>query len=319
MATDVTEGRRRRRSAARVAFTVVLCLTVVGAIVARNALKSKATPPPPLPSPNGYDDLIRAAALIKGSAALIERTLPNRLGGRQADPELLRPWVVENAEAIRVAREGLAKDSRVPVVYKADLTEMLGHASGCRMVGRLLAAEAEVAIVDRRPADAARAFIDILRLARAAGRGGLPIDAQMSWAIESSAVDGLRRIAVDLTADGLRAGIAALGEADRTREDYDTVRNADRYWAERAVDFKIRFWMKLTGMDAKLRAPADDAAIAGLEKTQLACRRLALDYATRLYTLVKGAEPDDPSALVPDFIDAIPLHPITSRPITEVE
>ena len=66
MAGEVAAGTRRPRwaVAVRIVLGLLVVLVAVAAIVVRNAMKPRATPPPPLPSPNGYDDLIRAAGKL---------------------------------------------------------------------------------------------------------------------------------------------------------------------------------------------------------------------------------------------------------------
>jgi len=311
MATEV-EGRPGRRgvlgSLLRVALVVVACLAAAGAIYVRNALKPRATPPPPLPVPNGYDDLVRAGDSIRGQP-------PNEGQLKGAKAEDLRAWVAANAEALNLDRAGLGRPSRVAVGYDADLSATMRQGSACRALSRLLFAEGELALVEDRPVDAARSFLDGVRLGQATGRGGLLLDAMIGSAIESSALDGLSRSRPGLPAAALRAAIATLLEVDAAREPFQAVLDGEAYWREQAVDYRTRLMMTISGMDRKLLGPANKSAEQAHQRTQAGLRRELVSLAERLYALEEGTDPESPADLVPAYLPAIPLDPATGRPI----
>jgi hypothetical protein len=313
MASEVAERRAGRRwvSLLRVVLTVAVCLTIAAAITVRNAMKSRARPPQPLPTPNGYDDLIRAGTFVTGA-------VPNQGQFKTAKVEELKSWVAANAEALKITREGLARPARVVVVYQQDLTPMLDHSSNCRQLSRLLSAEAEIAIREGRPVDAGHSLLDGFRLGQAAGRGGLLIDRLVGIAIERVSLDGLARVHDDLPPDELRAIVAALLEADAKRETFAEVINAEVYWAEQSVPYLILLQFRLSGMDKKLLEPAYNSASSAYQAAQTLLRREALAMARRRYLLEKKAEPKESSELVPDYLPEIPTNPVSGRPIDEV-
>ncbi len=307
-----TESRPRWIVALRALLILLACLLAGGAIYVRNAMKPRATPPPPLPRPNGYDDLIRAAGLIRGEA-------PNGGKIRGAKVEDLKAWVAANAEALQVAREGLARPSRVPVDYDQDLRAEFDHVGGCRSLARLLSAEGEIAAGEGRPDDAARAFLDGVRLGRAAGRGGLMIDVLAGVAIETQALDSLVRLRENLSADSARRAIAALLESDKERPTFAEVLNDDTYWFERTSPYWNRLMLRVSGVGAALREPADKAARQAMDRATIALRREVFGLAEHLYFLDKKADPASPDDLVPAYLPAIPVHPNTGRLINEIE
>jgi hypothetical protein len=312
MASEVAERRAGRRwvSVLRVVLTVLVCLTIAAAITVRNAMKSRATPPQPLPTPNGYDDLIRAGTFVTGE-------VPNLGQFKTAKIEDLKSWVAANAEALKITREGLAKPARVPVVYEQDLKLQMDHCSNCRQLSRLLVAEAEIAVREGRPLDAAHAYLDGFRLGHAAGRGGLLIDRLVGIAIERGSLDGLGRVRDDLPPDELRSIVATLLDADAKRETPADARNSEAYWAEQTIPFMIRFSLRVSGMDKKLLDPAFKSASDALLAAQGLLRREALAMARRRYLLEKKAEPKETSELVPDYLPEVPSNPVTGRPIDE--
>ena len=314
MTSEVAATGRRPKwvVAVRAILVVLACLVAAGAIYVRNVMKSRATPPPPLPSPNGYDDLVLAVGMMKGE-------VPNQGRIRGAKLDELRAWVASNAGALKVAREGLASPSRVPVDYNQDLKLEFAHMNGCRGLARLFAAEGEVAVQEGRPADALRSFLDGLRLGRAAGRGGLMVDMLAGLAIESQAIDGVGHVREGLPADAIRPAIAGLLEADKDRETFAEVRNTDDYWFEQTSPYTIRLSLRVTGVGERLRQPADQAAMKAIQRTQTVLRREAVALAQHLYFLETKDDPKSPADLVPAYLPAIPTNPTTGRPITDVE
>jgi hypothetical protein len=291
---------------------------ILGIVLAASACKGqeprpRPTPPPPLPVPNGYDDLIRAAGLVQGIA-------PNVGKIAEADVDQLRGWVRLNSEALIVVREGLEKPSRVAVVYDQNLQLEMNHMSGCRNLGRLLAAEAEVAIKEDRPADAARSYLDGFRLSQATGRGGLLIDFLGSLAIERLALEGLGRIRDKVPADDARRAILVLLAADSVRPTLAEVFNDDRYWFERTNPLGIRIAIAVNGKAIDdLLAPARESTKKAIQDVQKRLRGEVVNLAKRLYRLEKGAEPPTAEDLVPAYLVEIPKNPVTGKKITDPE
>ena len=203
------------------------------------------------------------------------------------------------------------------MIYDQDLRLEMEHVSGCRSLGRLFAAEGELAAQEGRSADAARSFLDELRLGGAAGRGGLMIDVLTGVAIESQALEGLGRVREGLPADATRGAISALLEADKARESFAEVRNNEEYWFEQTSPYMIRLSLRVSGVGDRLREPADKAALQAIHRVQTTLRREEVALAQHLYFLETKTDPGSPADLVPAYLPAIPNDPATGRPITE--
>jgi hypothetical protein len=298
----------------RYAIVVGILGTILGGTLCEGQEpRPRPTPPAPLPVPNGYDDLIRASGLVRGIA-------PN--GGKiaEANVDQLRGWVRLNSDALIVAREGLEKPSRVAVVYDKNLQPQLDHVSGCRNLGRLLGAEAEVAIKEGRPADAVRSYLDQFLLGHATGRGGLLIDFQVGLAIERQALEGLSRIRDKLSAEDARRAIAILLQADSARPTLAEVFNDDRYWFERTNSLSMRIAVAINDKAMeKLLAPARESSKKIIQDVQKSLRGEVVNLAKRLYRLEKGAEAPSVDDLVPAYLSEIPLNPVTGKKITDRE
>src|SRR5882762_10319133 len=84
-------------------LALVVLIVIVGFAVL--VLRPGGTPArAPLPNPNGYDDFIKAAALLTGDVG----------NSPSLDQEALRKLVSANAEALRVLRLGLSRRCSVP-------------------------------------------------------------------------------------------------------------------------------------------------------------------------------------------------------------
>src|SRR5262249_49798187 len=133
------------------------------------------TSAPPLPNPNGYDDLIKAGQAVRG----------NLDGIADRDPNSLRTLMATNAEAFRLLRVGLSRDCAVP----ADAAiNNFGTVSHDLMVLKSLAlrlnAEGRLAEIENRPADAAQSYLQAIRLGAKMSHGGLLIHRLVGIACE---------------------------------------------------------------------------------------------------------------------------------------
>ena len=123
-------------------------------------------PVAPLPSPNGYEDLVKAGRLIKSMA-----------GYDQTNELQLAVLVATNAEALRLLRAGLSNQCRVPLQFSENyMANHLNDLAGCKRLAQVLAAEGRLAEMEDRPADAARSYLEAIHLGAESARGGVLID-----------------------------------------------------------------------------------------------------------------------------------------------
>jgi len=95
----------------RKARTLLLALVVIFVLAMLTALflSVSLTPAPqPLPNPNGYDDFLKAAALLTGNA----------VDADTLDHEALRALVSTNAESLRLLRLGLTRQCALPRILR---------------------------------------------------------------------------------------------------------------------------------------------------------------------------------------------------------
>src|SRR6266536_3869302 len=107
------------------AFWAGSLLLLLGALAYVFVELNRTIPQPPLPSPNGYDDFVKAGQVLLGDPLYFNRT----------NVEALRSQVASNAEPLRLIRQGASKKCRISVPYSTDysskrMTELVDAVTG---------------------------------------------------------------------------------------------------------------------------------------------------------------------------------------------
>ncbi len=273
---------------------------VVGGIIAFLALRP-LPPPPTLPNPNGYDDLLNAAKLVSTNTA----------GYARMSVYELRPLVQADAGALALARDGLDKGCGVPVQYSQDgQRDHVTDVIKLRTLSQAFAAEGKLAELEKRPNAAAKSYVDLMRLGAATGHGGILWDAMVGCAIESTGSTGLQKFVNQSDANTCRETATALEAVDEVRPSWPDVLQQEDDWIRRTfgaravlVEFVYQRQMKRNGPKAQRVFQAE----------QLKARRLMIDFASRAYELDKGHRPASAADLVPDYLKAVPKNPTTGK------
>ncbi len=188
-------------------FFAVCLLILIGALAYESVLMNRPVPLPALPNPNGNDDFVKAQKLIVGSRAeLVRESL-----------ETLRKHVVANAEALKLVRDGLTKQCRVPLSFSTNYFR-LRSLSDVKRVAYLLEAEGRVAELEGRTNAAARIYVETVRYGQESCRGGVIVERLVGIACESLGVNSLQRITGTLDAGTCRASSKELQEMERRKE-----------------------------------------------------------------------------------------------------
>jgi len=165
-----------------IGFFVVAVLLVVAAVIL--TFSQPALPPAPLPQPNGYDDFVKAGEIITGDAS----------GYGTVSEEELRAFVTKNAEALKLARTGLGRECRVTMDLSPTNTLRMSRLGDLKRLGQAMTAEGRLAEMENRPADAAEAYLAVIRFGCAIGEGGLIIDSLVSIAIDTIGTSRLEKL-----------------------------------------------------------------------------------------------------------------------------
>ncbi|MGB7747319.1 MAG: hypothetical protein WBN75_08525 [Verrucomicrobiia bacterium] len=286
-------------------IVVLLIPTVIVTAVAGLLVFQELRPLPPiqpLPQPNGYTGLVQAAGMIS----------PESWDYAALDEAQLREIVSANAAALSVARASMSNECRVPIQFSPPNSEP-AHLSGLAGLKRLAQAftvEGKFAEEQRRFGDAAGSYLDVIRLGNNSARGGVLIDSLVGLAIENMGVAGLQKITGQLDAKTCRAAAATLETLEAQRQSWTDILQQEQAWSRRAFPGIKYRWGELV-MSSSLKKAGQKAGqkFNGQEKKT---RQLTIDLAARAYELENGRRPASVADLVPNYLKAIPLDPVSS-------
>jgi hypothetical protein len=255
----------------------------------------------PLPNPNAYDELVKAGGLVStNTKTYLKMTVYQ-----------LRPLVQQNADAVSQARDALGSPCRAPVDYGQNGNwNNGGNYNKLRTLGQAFAAEARLAQLDKQPARAAQADIDLIRLGADISRGGVLIDAMVGQGIGSLGANDLPKSMDQLDAKTCREAAATLEQLDGQKASWDEVMRQEDVWIRWRFTWRAPVVELVYHQQMKRRGTRTQK---NYNSELLRMRRLEIDFATRAYTLEKGHAPANNAALVPEYLKALPKNPTTDK------
>ena len=262
-------------------------------------------PLPPLralPSPNGYDDLVKAGQMVSSNSWNFE----------QMNGEQLRETVSANAAALALARTGLSNECRVPLQYS--MTYATNHVHdliALRMLAQAFAVEGRLAEMEGRTNDAVQSDLERVQLGIEAGRGGTMLDGMISVAIESFGIKPLQNISSRLDARTCRETVTTLETLGVQKPSWSNLVQQDNAWSRRTFP-GIKHRLGKLIMFSTVRQVRQKAGEKFAEQER-ETSQLIIDLAARAYELEKGHRPASPAELVPDYLKTIPQDPITGN------
>ena len=285
------------------AFLTVGMLILLGAGAYGIVKLNRKAPLPPLPSPNGNDDFVKAQKLLVGNPADFER----------GSLEELRKHLTENAEVLKLVREGLAKQCRVPLLFSTNYLT-LRSLSDVKRVTRLLEAEGRLAELERRTNDAVRIYLETIRYGQESCRGGVMIDHLVGIACGTIGINALQQLTSTLDAATCRATAVQLQQLERQQESPKDVLRNEAEWVRRTIPV----WQRVPAMIplVSLTRRAQNNFMTRCNQSGLQLKRLIVDQAVRAYELDRGQHPKSLDQLVPDYLDAVPVDPATGTKLT---
>jgi hypothetical protein len=276
-------------------FVVAALLVVAALVVTRNQLPSAG---PPLPKPNGYDDLVQAARMVSD----------NTSDWSTMSEEDLRALVMKNSEALKLVRTGLTHVCHVPLDFSAPNPTYYTNLAVLKRLAQSVTAEGRLAELENRPADAAEAYLTVIRLGHAISHGGLIIDSLVSIAVEAMGVVNMERLAPKLDAKQCREAAAALESSEGQREPTQSVLARESLWAHRAYGLKGQI---ARIVNFKSMKQMEKGVVSRLTAQQTREQVLLIQLASRAYELEKGERPKTLGILVPVYLKTIPQNPTT--------
>ena len=151
--------KSRNRLIVLLSIPVAVILAVTGLLIFDAA---RPLPPiQPLPNPNGYDDLVKAGAMAHSNTGdYYEMKL-----------EELHRLVAKNSDALQAARAGLQEDCAVPLQFSENyMSRHIPELADFKRLAQAFAAEGRLAEMENRPGDAAKSYLDAIRLGHKSAR-----------------------------------------------------------------------------------------------------------------------------------------------------
>lgn len=218
----------------------------------------------------------------------------------------LRTVSAANRERLKEARQALQLPHAVPVNYES-IELNVDSLNSLRNLARVWRGTGDLAVAEDRFREATTNYLDIMRLARVVGQGGLVVDSLVGVAIEGVGRDGLCRIRASLSPASCVQAIKTLQRLEVDREEPAEILTRERIWQQHAYGWTVRisFIPQLGQSQA-----TNQFNLAAAAKTRL----LICDLALRLHLAQRGELPKRLEQLVPNYVPALPLDPFTERP-----
>jgi len=229
--------------------------------------------------------------------------------------EELRKHLAENAEVLKLVREGLTKPCRVPISYSTNHF-VLRSLSDVKKLARLLEAAGRLAELEQRTNDAARIYLETIRYGEESCRGGVMMDHLVGIVCGTIGVNSLQKIAGTLDAATCRALSRQLQGIEHGQESVKDVLRNEAEWVRRTFPL----WQRLPAMNSiespnPLKRVKKDF-VKKCHQSELHRNRLIIDLAARAYELERGHPANSLNDLVPDYLESVPVDPTTGAKLT---
>jgi hypothetical protein len=257
-------------------------------------------PIPPLPNPNGYEDLVKAGQMITGKPENYEQMNQAQLG----------KLIDSNTEPLELLHAALTNQCRVPLQFtQVDMDNLLNELARFKRLAQLQAAQGRLAEMNNHPGVAARSYLEIVNLGIKSTQGGMMLNQLVGIAIEKVGTGSLQKIVDRLDVKSCRETAGKLEALDAQRQTWSDVLQHEHDWSRRAFT-GLRNELTRVISSGTIRKSEEDSEQA-FKKHELKTRQLIIDLAARAYELDKGHRPPSVADLVPDYLKAVPQDPIT--------
>ena len=286
--------------------TLLLALVIVFVLATMTVLflLVGGTPPTPLPNPNGYDDFLKAAALLTGDVS----------NASALDHDGLQALVSTNSESLRLLRLGLSRGCSVPTdSAMTNISGLLGDLANLKSLARLLEEEGRLAEKENRYGDAAHSYVDAIRFGNEISRGAFIINRLVGIACEAIGENPLAKLVPKLNCEQARPVIKDLENIDAARVSWAEVqRNEDRFSRyQLGKGFNPITWVmtRLQRWRSIQKAKMRHNRVIAHE------RLLTVELALRCYQSEQGRLPTSLEQLVPEYFQHMPRDPFSGRPV----
>jgi hypothetical protein len=166
------------------------------------------------PSPNGYDNFVKAVSLIKLVTSQQYSDLTNR-----ADLLLV---ITNNADALAQVREGLKHDSMVNRALDTNyITAIMPLLANFKRLAATMGCEGRLAEMEGQTNQAVQIYLEIMQLGSSGLRGGVIIERMVGIALENRGRSGISPLINGLTIADCHKAILTIEDIDARRETFD--------------------------------------------------------------------------------------------------
>lgn len=280
----------------------VVVLVILGLLLVSVSIARRTPVFPPLPNPNGYNDLIKAGKSLNS--------------GVNDFPTLsqteLRNLVMTNTEALRLCRVGLSRTCSVPT--EATITNfsgMMPDLPELKRLAQLLAAEGRLAEMEHRFGDAARCYVEALALGDDMSRGGMLIHRLVGIAIQAVGGTRLARIIPELNPSEARSALQLLDSVDTRGVTWEEILHNEKLFCRHELRNLPSFvnwimnWWSSRSVKAKTRDRHNGAAAH--------IRLMMIELGIRCYVAENNRAPAALQDLVPKYLSHVPADPFTGQ------
>jgi hypothetical protein len=226
----------------RITFLLVLLLAV-----ALTQLTGKVPATFPVPSPNGYDDFLMAAALVRG-----ERPPAQPWTSEQYQNGMNFLLSLE-AEAFSLVGAGLKKPCQVIIRTSPDYEdEHREESANLKHLVHCMTARAELARAEGRTKDACEGLVEGYSFTQEIGRGGLFPDRFNQLSCEVLVIRGFDSLVSALDSEQCAQVLGVIDQAERNQESLEAVAQRTRRWRRATFDSLTRTkeWLTRLGRTA---------------------------------------------------------------------
>ena len=228
-----------------------------------------------------------------------------------ATSAVCQSFALLNANRLATAHDILAGPCAVIVDYHEPFPGIAG-AMRLRELARAFVLQSRAAADRDDPAEAVSAGLDCFRAGSRGQRGGMLFHRLIGLALESVALDVFADLAPTLGREQSRRLDAALAAAERDRELPGDVLAREYAWDMTANGWSGRLHRRLEDV-ASGKAPFGDALVAADNRTLALLRLVRAELAIHGYRRDEGNFPASLQALVPDWLDEVPLDPFSGQ------
>jgi hypothetical protein len=257
-----------------------------------------------MPNPNGYDDLLKA-----GQAVVWTRD-----DRADMDRDRLQTLVATNAQALRLLRLGLSRRCVVPTDNAiANIGAVTSDLIGLKTLARVLSAEGRLAEMEDRPADAARSYVQAIRLGTEMSRGGLMMNRLVGIACEGVGSIPLVKLVPKLACEQMGPLVGELEKIDNGTVTWpEVLRNENRFVRAQMGNYPnpIKLVSDLWEARSMRRASHERHELAAAH-----LRLLMTELALRCYRCDQGSAPRSLQQLLPKYLQQVPSDPFSGHPL----